>query len=303
MSAHEDGVPLQGVHGGQGAATGPDTTPGAPVFDGEMLSDVENEYVSRWLAYAQAKVAQERGERVESDRSGGPGADGPVGGSVDGEIVDDAPGPDPGGGQGPNNAGAGEEQAPRPSTALVLRQAGAVAGTAVGTVVGTVARQVGHGTAAATVRVVSTARVVATHDRTKTAARWAARNGVLYVVTGLWVVGVRVWEARTNSRYERMMRAAEAAGDQDRLSDWETRAERARERRHRRRMDWINAPFALAQAVAVAGATVAGMLLALGVLLAFAHSDASWILAPLGAVINAVAWAVWLCTVTWLPLL
>ena len=33
----------------------------------------------------------------------------------------------------------------------------------------------------------------------------------------------RWWEARTNARYERLLRAAEAAGDYERLTDWEQR--------------------------------------------------------------------------------
>ena len=59
-------------------------------------------------------------------------------------------------------------------------------------------------------------------------------------------------EARTNARYERLMLAAGAAGDHDRLTDWDARAEQARERRHRRRMDWIVAPLDLIRTVAVA---------------------------------------------------
>ena len=64
----------------------------------------------------------------------------------------------------------------------------------------------------------------ATHERTRDAARWLARNAVLYLATGAWVLARRWWEARTNARYERLMRAAEAAGDYERLTDWEQRA-------------------------------------------------------------------------------
>ena len=91
----------------------------------------------------------------------------------------------------------------------------------------------------------------ATQERTKDTARWLARNTVLYLATGAFVLLRRWWEARTNARYERLMRAAEAAGDYERLTDWEQRAEQARERRHRRRMDWIAAPLDLARAAAV----------------------------------------------------
>src|SRR5690348_222664 len=85
----------------------------------------------------------------------------------------------------------------------------------------------------------------ATHRRTKAAVRWLVRTAVVYLITGVLVLGRRWWEARTNARYERLMRAAEAAGDYERLTDWEARAEQARDRRHRRRMDWIVAPLDL----------------------------------------------------------
>jgi S-DNA-T family DNA segregation ATPase FtsK/SpoIIIE len=51
------------------------------------------------------------------------------------------------------------------------------------------------------------------------AARWAIRNAVLYLATGTWVVVRRWWEARTNARYERILRVAEAGGDYDRLTE------------------------------------------------------------------------------------
>ncbi|OLT09376.1 hypothetical protein BJF90_44270 [Pseudonocardia sp. CNS-004] len=98
-----------------------------------------------------------------------------------------------------------------------------------------------RGTGRAKVFVITGVRVAATHDRTRTTVRWAIRNGIVYLATGVWVVVRRVWEARTQSRYERMMRQAELAGDMARLVDWEQRSERARAMRHKRRMDWIAA--------------------------------------------------------------
>jgi S-DNA-T family DNA segregation ATPase FtsK/SpoIIIE len=175
----------------------------------------------------------------------------------------------------------------RPRPALALRQAGSA---------------VRRGTNRATAYVITRARGVATHERTRTAARWAIRNGIVYVATGLWVLVRRVWEAHTQSRYERMMRQSELAGDMQRLIDWEQRAERARALRHKRRMDWIAAPFALAKAIAVAAMTVAGMLLALGITLAVGYQDITWALAPLQAAVDLIAWVVWLVTVVWLPL-
>jgi DNA segregation ATPase FtsK/SpoIIIE, S-DNA-T family len=159
-----------------------------------------------------------------------------------------------------------------------------------------------RGTGRATAYLITTARVAAMHERTRSTLRWAIRNAVVYVATGVWVVVRRVWEAHTQSRYERMMRQAELAGDMARLIDWEQRAERARAMRHKRRMDWIYAPFALARAVGVAAMTVAGMLLALGATLAVGYRDIAWVLAPLQAAVDLIAWVVWLVTVVWLPL-
>ncbi len=49
-----------------------------------------------------------------------------------------------------------------------------------------------------TVYLITTARVAASHEQTRTAARWAIRNAVVYIATGVWVVVRRVWEAHTS---------------------------------------------------------------------------------------------------------
>src|SRR5690606_10364761 len=159
-----------------------------------------------------------------------------------------------------------------------------------------------RGSASVTVHLITTVRTAATHDRTRAVARWAIRNGIVYIATGAGVLLRRVWEAHTQSRYERMMRQAELAGDLQQLVDWEQRAERARAMRHKRRMDLIYAPFALAKAAIVAVATVAGMLLALGVTLAIGYRDIAWVLAPPRAVVDLIAWAAWLVAGVWAPL-
>ena len=154
-------------------------------------------------------------------------------------------------------------------------------------------------------RIVVDAAVVvgraAKHERTRNIVRWLARNTVLYVVTGVWVLGRRWWEARTNARYERLMRAAEAAGDYDRLTDWEQRAEQARERRHRRRMDWVTTPIDIARTSAVLIMCGIGFLLGLGAVLAIAHRDIAWLLTPIQKAVDGVAWAVWLLDVLSMP--
>lgn len=146
------------------------------------------------------------------------------------------------------------------------------------------------------------ARTVVTHQRTKTTVKFVARNSI-YVAQGALVLARRVWEAKTNSRYERQMRSAEAAGSQELLQEWETRAEQARQRRHERRMDWLQAPWDLAKAIGIFGATVVGVLLVLGVLLAVASSDLSRILGPITAVLDLIEWTAWAFAIAWGPFL
>jgi S-DNA-T family DNA segregation ATPase FtsK/SpoIIIE len=148
---------------------------------------------------------------------------------------------------------------------------------------------------------VSTVRTAASHHRTRNAAKAVFRH-VLYVPVGGLVVARRLWEAKTNSLYQRMIRAAEATGDHDRLLEWEQRGEQARERRHKRRMETLRMPFVLAKALAMGGITLVGLLLALGVVLAAADKDAGQILAPIAALLDAARWTVWAFAVIWGPL-
>ncbi|MFD5347503.1 ATP-binding protein, partial [Streptomyces anulatus] len=67
-------------------------------------------------------------------------------------------------------------------------------------------------------------RRIATHDRTRTTARFTVRHG-MYVVGGGRIVARRAWEGRTAARYERMLRAAEAAGNRDLAPEWEERGQ------------------------------------------------------------------------------
>ena len=156
-------------------------------------------------------------------------------------------------------------------------------------------------TRTAVVTVVAVVRRVATDQRTSSGARWVLRNTVIYILTGAWVLTRRLWEARTNSRYERIMRAAEAAGDYQRLTDWEQRAEHAREHRHRRRMAWLTAPVDLARSLAVGLMCGIGLLLGLGGVLAIAHRDTVWLLVPAQRAVDTVAWLTWLLDAVWGP--
>ncbi|MFD7948328.1 FtsK/SpoIIIE domain-containing protein, partial [Streptomyces sp. NPDC059744] len=144
-------------------------------------------------------------------------------------------------------------------------------------------------------------RTVVTHEHTKTACRAAARHG-LYVLGGTRIVARRTWEGRTASRYERMLRAAEAAGNMEAAAEWEERGRQFRQERHRRRMDLLTAPLDAAKGIAAGAGIAAGGLLILGIMLAVANKDFTDIAAPTMAVIELVRWIVLIITVTWGPL-
>ncbi|MFH9834912.1 FtsK/SpoIIIE domain-containing protein [Streptomyces sp. NPDC017201] len=144
-------------------------------------------------------------------------------------------------------------------------------------------------------------RTVATHETTKTACRATARHG-LYILGGTRIVARRTWEGRTASRYERMLRAAEAAGNMEAATEWEERGQRFRQERHRRRMDLLTAPMDAAKGIAAGAGIGAGGLLLLGIMLAVANKDWTDIGAPTMALIELVRWIVFIITVTWGPL-
>ncbi|MER6351258.1 zonular occludens toxin domain-containing protein [Streptomyces sp. NPDC001634] len=132
--------------------------------------------------------------------------------------------------------------------------------------------------------------------------RFTVRHGA-YVWGGTRILARRTWEARTTAMHQRMMRIAEASGNEEMVQKWEQRAYAYRFARHKRRMDLLqmalNAPRALFSGV-VAGA---GLLLALGVMIAWYNRNVRDVLAPLNAVIEFVGWVAFLASVIWGPLL
>ncbi|MFE3178677.1 FtsK/SpoIIIE domain-containing protein [Amycolatopsis sp. NPDC059090] len=152
------------------------------------------------------------------------------------------------------------------------------------------------------VTVARVTRTAVTHDRTKTTLRFVARHGS-YVFGGGLIVAKRVWEAKTNSRYERLMRSAEAGGKFEELQHWEERAEQAKEKRHQRRMDWLDAPKKLVKAGFFGAAALVAVLTALGILLAIGYRDFAMLARPFETVIDLVKWVVIAVSVTWGPFL
>ncbi|MFI2423466.1 ATP-binding protein [Streptomyces sp. NPDC018955] len=141
-----------------------------------------------------------------------------------------------------------------------------------------------------------------THEGTKTAVRAVARHG-LYTVNGGRIVARRTWDGRTGSRYERMIRAAEAAGNLEAAEEWEERLQRFRAARHHRRMDLLHSPVDAAKGVAVGVGMSVGLLVALGIVMAISAEDAEHVITPLSATIDFIALLIRIVQVVWDPAL
>jgi S-DNA-T family DNA segregation ATPase FtsK/SpoIIIE len=135
------------------------------------------------------------------------------------------------------------------------------------------------------------ARAIATHETTRTVVRASGRNTV-FVLVGARLAGRRIRDAGGLARYERLLRHAEATADTAGLLEWEQRAEQARQRRHDRRMRWLNQPFGLAKAVLAGAVTVLGILVVLGVILAVSGGRAADVWVPLATAGTVLRWLI-----------
>ncbi|MES5819053.1 FtsK/SpoIIIE domain-containing protein [Streptomyces sp. RG80] len=145
-------------------------------------------------------------------------------------------------------------------------------------------------------------RSLATHERTTTVARAMARHS-LYTVNGGRIVARRAWDGKTGSRYERMLRAAEAAGNTELAEEWEERLQRFREARHRRRMDLLHTPVDIAKGVAVGTGMSIGVLVALGIVMAINNKDAADVVTPLAATVDFLGLLIRIVQIVWGPAL
>ncbi|MGA5795079.1 FtsK/SpoIIIE domain-containing protein [Streptomyces cellulosae] len=139
-----------------------------------------------------------------------------------------------------------------------------------------------------------------THERTKSAGRAVVRHG-LYTFNGGRIVARRAWDGRTGSRYERMIRAAEAAGNLEAAEEWEERLSRFRAARHHRRMDLLHSPVDAAKGVAVGAGMSVGVLVALGVVLAISTGEVGDVVTPLSATIDFIALLIRIVQIVWGP--
>ncbi|MGW7079034.1 ATP-binding protein [Streptomyces sp. NPDC054866] len=145
-------------------------------------------------------------------------------------------------------------------------------------------------------------RRIATDERTKTTARAVARHS-MYVLGGGRIVARRTWDGRTGSRYERMLRAAEAAGNYEVAEEWEERLQRFRDARHRRRMDLLHSPVDAAKGALVGTGMGIGTLVALGIVMAINNGDVADVITPLAATIEFIGLLIRIVQVVWGPAL
>ncbi len=141
-----------------------------------------------------------------------------------------------------------------------------------------------------------------THETTRATVRAVARHS-LYTLNGGRIVARRTWDGRTGSRYERMIRAAEAAGNLEAAEEWEERLQRFRAARHHRRMDLLHSPVEAAKGVAVGTGMGIGTLVALGIVMAINNGDVKDVITPLAATIDFIATLIRIVQVVWGPAL
>ncbi|MFZ4178174.1 FtsK/SpoIIIE domain-containing protein [Streptomyces griseoincarnatus] len=145
-----------------------------------------------------------------------------------------------------------------------------------------------------------TVKAAVTHERTRSAGRGVVRHG-LYTFNGGRIVARRAWDGRTGARYERMIRAAEAAGNLEAAEEWEERLQRFRAARHHRRMDLLHSPVDAAKGVAVGAGMSVGVLVALGVVLAISTGEVGDVVTPLSATIDFIALLIRIVQIVWGP--
>ncbi|MEU0041403.1 ATP-binding protein, partial [Streptomyces sp. NPDC006333] len=149
-------------------------------------------------------------------------------------------------------------------------------------------------------RYLKVTRAALADERIRTTGRLAVRHAS-YVLGGTRVVGRRIWDGRTASRYERMIRAAEAAGLLDEVKEWEARGQDFRAARHRRRVELLQFALQTPKALGAAALGSAGLLLLIGILLAWANKDVADVAAPFETVADLVRWVALIAGVIWGP--
>ena len=139
------------------------------------------------------------------------------------------------------------------------------------------------------------ARAAVTHRHTRTAIRQGA-----YLTGGVSVLTRNAWESRTTAVHTRMIRACVARGDHEGALEWEQRARQFCADRHERRLAMLFAPIHIARAVLISALVGAGLLLTLGIMLAFGSHNPHETIAPFLALVGAVRLAAAVANAVWM---
>lgn len=145
-------------------------------------------------------------------------------------------------------------------------------------------------------------RRVVVEAREHNTYRVIVRHGS-YLWGGTRILARRAWDSRTAARYERMMRIAEAGGNEELVREWEQRGHAYRQARQKRRMELLQMALSAPKAVLTGTVGGAGLLLLLGILLAWHSHDVHDVLTPMTAVVEFVGWVAFIAAVIWDPLL
>jgi S-DNA-T family DNA segregation ATPase FtsK/SpoIIIE len=144
-------------------------------------------------------------------------------------------------------------------------------------------------------------RWLATHERTARTLRFTARHS-MFAFGGATALARRAWESRTTALHQRMIKAAEMAGNPELAAEWQDRADRFRQGRHARRMALITNFPRMALMTVLAPALVEAGLLGLGIVMAIAEHKWRDVIAPTMGVIELVHMLYTVVTVVWGPL-
>lgn len=111
----------------------------------------------------------------------------------------------------------------------------------------------------------------------------------------------RAWDASTFGVYRRQIKAAEAAGDQERLSEWTDRKEQAKERVHRRLMDLPAMAIGLAKAAVIGLLGLVFTVVMIGVFTQVTGTGE--FMDVITGVLNVIRWVFTAVAFAWTPLL
>ncbi|MEY9845770.1 S-DNA-T family DNA segregation ATPase FtsK/SpoIIIE [Streptacidiphilus sp. BW17] len=148
----------------------------------------------------------------------------------------------------------------------------------------------------------SAVRWLSTHERTLRVVRFGVRH-TMFTAGGALGLARRAWESRTTAMHQRMIKAAELAGNPVLAAEWQERADKFRQDRHTRRMALITSFPRLAVNAVVAPVLLEFGLLGLGIMMAIAEHKLSNVIAPTMAVIELVHMLYRVVALVWGPVL